>query len=142
MDCTVNQDKLIDFQFGNLDLDTRMQLEAHLMGCPACLEEFFLLKRDVESAQAEPLRPSSQVKARIHREFIAFAYGRVRQHPRTFIIGGLMAAAALLMVLFSGQFHKLNDKPNVHKAPQTETVRSLDESVDSGGSNPGHINII
>lgn len=142
MDCKINQENLIDFQFGSLDLDARAQVEAHLMGCTACLEEYFLLKRDVESAHTVALRPSSQVKAKIHREFIAFAYGRVREHPRRFIIGGLVAAAALIMVLFSGQFYKLNEKPRGDTVPQAELIHSLDEAVDSGGSNPGHINII
>lgn len=142
MDCKINQENMIDFQFGNLDLDTRTQIESHMMGCSACLQEFFLLKRDVESAHAEILRPSSQVKAKIHREFIAFAYGRIREHPRKLIIGGLVAAAALLLVMFSNQKQKLNDKPNGDTIPQVEMVHSLDETVDSGGSNPGHINII
>jgi len=142
MDCKIDQENLIDFQFGNLDLDARAQVEAHLMGCTACLEEFFLLKRDVESAHALAQRPSSQVKAKIHQEFITFAYGSVREHPRRFIIGGLVAAAALIMVLFSGQFYKLNEKPRGDTVPQVELIHSLDEAVDSGGSNPGHINII
>jgi anti-sigma factor RsiW len=142
MDCKINQESLIDFQFGNIDLETRAQVEAHLLGCSACLEEFFLLKRDVESAHVVALKPSSQVKAKIHREFLAYAYGQVRMHPRRYIVGGLVAAAALVVVMLSGQYHKLNDKPNRDNAPQVEMIRSLDEAVDSGGENPGHINII
>ncbi|WP_141735197.1 anti-sigma factor family protein [Oligoflexus tunisiensis] len=142
MDCKINQEHLIDFQFGNIDLDTRAQVEAHLLDCSACLEEFLLLKRDVESAQVVALRPSAEVKAKIHREFLAFTYGQVREHPRRFIIGGLMAAAALLLILISGQVQKLNDKPADRPAPQMEMTNGLDEAVDSGGENPGHINII
>ncbi len=142
MDCKINQESLIDFQFGNSDLETRAQVEAHLLGCSACLEEFFLLKRDVESAHVVALKPSNQVKARIHREFLAYAYGQVREHPRRFIIGGFVAAAAMLIVIFSGQYKKLDDKPSHENVPHTEMVRSLDEAVDSGGENPGHINII
>lgn len=142
MDCKVNQESLIDFQFGNIDLETRAQVEAHLLGCSACLEEFFLFKRDVESAHVVALKPSKQVKARIHREFLAYAYGHVREHPRRFILGGLVAAAAMLIVMFSGQYDKLKTKPSVEKTPDVEMVRSLNEAVDSGGENPGHINII
>jgi anti-sigma factor RsiW len=142
MDCKINQEALIDFQFGSIGLDERTQVEAHLMGCSACLEEYFLLKRDVQSAHAVPLRPSSHVKAKIHRDFVAFAYGHVREHPRRFLIGGLVTAAALLLALFSGQYHKVNEKSVGDKGPQLEQVRSLDETVDSGGSNPGHINIL
>ncbi len=142
MDCKISQESLIDFQFGNIDLETRAQVEAHLLGCSACLEEFFLLKRDVESAHVVALKPSNQVKTRIHREFLAYAYGQVREHPRRFIIGGFVAAAAMLIVIFSGQYKKLDDKPSHEYVPHTEMVRSLDEAVDSGGENPGHINII
>ena len=142
MDCKVNQESLIDFQFGNLDRENRAEVEAHLLGCSSCLEEFFLLKRDVESAHDVVLKPSVQVKARIHREFLAYAYGHVQKHPRSYIVGGLVAAAAMLVVVFSGQFGKLMDKPSHEKAPETEMVRSLNEAVDSGGENPGHINII
>ncbi len=142
MDCKINQESLIDFQFGNSDLETRAQVEAHLLGCSACLEEFFLLKRDVESAHVVALKPSNQVKARIHREFLAYAYGQVREHPRRFIIGGFVAAAAMLIVIFSGQYQKLDDKPSHENVPHAEMVRSLNEAVDSGGENPGHINII
>jgi hypothetical protein len=142
MDCKVNQESLIDFQFGKIDLETRAQVEAHLLGCTSCLEEFFLLKRDVESAHVIALEPSKETKARIHREFLAQAYGQLRSHPRTFIMGALVAAAAMLLVIFSGQFEKMQEKPKTHHVPQTETVRSLDEAVDSGGENPGHINII
>lgn len=142
MDCKINQESLIDFQFGNIDLETRAQVEAHLLGCSSCLEEFFLLKRDVESAHVVALKPSSQVKAQIHREFLAYAYGQVREHPRRFVLGGLVAAAAMLVVIFSGQYGKLKDKPSHEHAPEVEMVRSLDEAVDSAGENPGHINII
>ncbi|HET9240420.1 MAG TPA: zf-HC2 domain-containing protein [Oligoflexus sp.] len=142
MDCKVNQESLIDFQFGNMDRQARSEVEAHLLGCSSCLEEFFLLKRDVESAHDVILKPSSQVKERIHRDFLAFAYGTVQKHPRSFIVGGLVAAAAMLIVMFSGQFSKLMHKPVHEQAPETEMVRSLNEAVDSGGENPGHINII
>jgi anti-sigma factor RsiW len=142
MDCKINQEQLIDFQFGNIDLDTRAQVEAHLLGCSACLEEFLLLKRDVESAHVVALRPSAQVKAKIHREFLAYTYGQVREHPRRFIIGGLVAAAALVMILISGQVTRLNEQPAEQHNPQFEMTNSLNEAVDSGGTNPGHINII
>jgi anti-sigma factor RsiW len=140
MDCKINQESLIDFQFGNLDRQARAEVEAHLLGCSFCLEEFFLLKRDVESAHDVVLKPSQEVKARVHREFLA--YGTVRKHPRSFIVGGLVAAAAMLIVMFSGQIEKLMHKPVHEKAPETEMIRSLNEAVDSGGENPGHINII
>jgi anti-sigma factor RsiW len=142
MDCKVNQESLIDFQFGKIDLETRAQVEAHLLGCSACLEELFLLKRDVESAHDMILQPSKETKAKIHREFLAYAYGQLQAHPRTWIVGGLVAAAAMLLVIFSGQFGKLQEKPKNNHAPQLEMIRSLDEAVDSGGENPGHINII
>jgi hypothetical protein len=144
MNCEISQEILIDFQYGLLlDMETRDQVEAHLAECPGCLQEFFLLKRDVESAQATPLTPSNQVKARIHREFIAWSYGRMQKHPRKFLIGGLVAVAALLLVIFSGQnHHASSDKPRTDDAPKAEMVRSLDETVDSAGMNPGHINIM
>jgi hypothetical protein len=142
MDCKVNQEHLIDFQFGNLDLQARAEVEAHLLGCSSCLEEFFLLKRDVESAHDVIMKPSHHVKSRIHREFLTYAYGTVRKHPRSFIVGGLVAAAAMLVVMLSGPFEKLMHKPVHEKNPETEMVRSLNEAVDSGGENPGHINII
>jgi hypothetical protein len=151
MDCKMNQETLIDFHFGNLDIDTRSAMEGHLLGCAECLQEYFLLKRDVESAHAVALRPAGHMKQEITREFSAYSNAKIQEqqqqrwlqaHPKKLIFGGLVAAAALILILFTGQNNKLTESSKVESAPKTEMIRSLDETVDSGGSNPGHINII
>lgn len=141
MDCKMSQENLIDFQFGSLGIDHRTHIEAHLMACPACLQEFFLLKRDVESGHAVAVRPAAEVRAKILREYVRYSYGQVREHPKRYIVGGFVAAAAAVLLLVYSK-HDPEPKKTREPAAQVETVRSLDETVDSGGSNPGHINII
>lgn len=65
MTCEALTPALFDYHFGASPPAEREQVEAHLRACPACLDAFFALKRDVELAPEEA--PSPAARARIRR---------------------------------------------------------------------------
>lgn len=54
MDCNVSQRELVPFHFGTLEPAARAALEAHLLGCAACLKDYLTLKRDIETGATAP----------------------------------------------------------------------------------------
>lgn len=154
MDCKINQDQIIDFHFGKISMVDRQQVEQHLRSCPECLEEFFLFKRDAELAHEVILQPSKAVRSDIHREFSIYSQGMLSQqaqfwfkaHPKKIIFAGLAAAAAVAFLMLAHPSQWLHPKPSNQSSTgengPSELVRSLDETVDSAGSSPGHINIL
>jgi|GEM_PF-1432834 len=66
MSCEHIRPELTGFQFATLDPDARRAVEAHLLGCRACLEEFLEVKRAVEATDDGPL-PSPASRARLRR---------------------------------------------------------------------------
>lgn len=68
--------QLLAFHFGDLDLDERASVEAHLRECPTCVAAFLEVKRQVELAEDAPV-PSQLVRARLRRD-IAREFGPLR----------------------------------------------------------------
>lgn len=66
MDCELIQIDLVPYHFGAIAEEARARVEAHLLGCPACLRDFIALKRSIEAAPAEA-RPTAMAKARLRK---------------------------------------------------------------------------
>ncbi len=66
MTCERVRPELTGFHFGAVEGDDRREVEAHLVACRACLEEYFELKRAVEGADLED-GPSPASRARLRR---------------------------------------------------------------------------
>lgn len=147
MDCKISGEQIIDFHFGNLSEAKRSSVELHLAQCPDCLTEFFALKRDLEVPTAT--LPSAGTVHRIKSEFESFCLGIwseesrlwVHTHRRKILLGGLLAAVATLLLVFSSQNHLLKQRETRLESDK-ESVQSLDETIDSGRSSPIHINTI
>ena len=66
MNCERARPELVGFHFGAVEGETREALEAHLVGCRACLTEYLTIKRTVEAPEALPA-PSELSRARLRR---------------------------------------------------------------------------
>lgn len=66
LDCPEATEHLVAHALGALDDAERGEVEAHLLGCRACLEEYFALKRAMDRAEDVPA-PSPAAKARLRR---------------------------------------------------------------------------
>jgi anti-sigma factor RsiW len=63
MTCESIRSELVGFQFGVISDGARAAVEAHLVGCSACVSEFLALKRSIELAENESERPSEKSKS-------------------------------------------------------------------------------
>ena len=69
MDCAGVASHLVAYHFATVSDEERDAIDAHLLGCRACLEAYFALKR---AAAKRPLeKPSASVKARLRAEVAA-----------------------------------------------------------------------
>ncbi len=99
MSCDALETELTGFHFGTLDPDTRLRVEEHLLGCPACLRAFLDLKRAIEETDDLP-GPSPASRARL-RQAVSDAVRGARPGPvwawweRPLAVGFAMAAVAL-----------------------------------------------
>ena len=101
MTCDELRPELIPYHFGEVPAETRLRLEAHLPGCPACVTELLSLKRAIETAgDADAPRPSDLARARL-RAAVASAIGTRprRRWERPFAFA--FAASAVLAALFA-----------------------------------------
>ncbi len=140
----------MDFHFGKIDPTDRQLVEQHLLSCSSCLKEYFELKRDLE-VNGEADRPSDIVRHRIRRDFASYVENLVSEETRAWVaarrlkltFGALAVAAAIFLLLFSGDVFRsqvnLKDSTMIE---ESQELKSLDEAVDSGRLNPGHINMI
>lgn len=64
MTCETIELELVDFQLAAVDEASRARIEAHLLGCNACLKSYLALKRNLETAENEPA-PSPASRARL-----------------------------------------------------------------------------
>ena len=103
MTCDQVRSELVAYQFGVITDESRDRLEQHLASCPHCLGEFFVLKREVETAPSGP-RPSAAARARLRaavaREVLEEAPVRPwRWWERPLAFG--LASAAVIAAVFS-----------------------------------------
>jgi hypothetical protein len=95
MDCAGVAGHLVGylFQVATVSDEERDAIDAHLLGCKACLESYFALKRAAEKGPLE--RPSSKVKHRLRAEVAAAFPPKARLLARRIpLYQGLFAAAA------------------------------------------------
>jgi hypothetical protein len=150
MDCKISEreEQIIDFHFGNLSGAERDSVEQHLSQCSTCLATYFSLKREMEVDAKLVTPPSESVRNRIMAEFEAYSYsiwssegGKwIHAHRRTLLVGGILAAAATLLLIFSSQNQFI--KSSVNKVVPSERFEHLDEAIDSARQSPVHINTI
>jgi anti-sigma factor RsiW len=105
MSCDQIQAELVAYHFGVVSDETRALLEAHLVGCPACLKAFLALKREIETAASGP-RPSELARRRL-RSAVARELGLSEKRRRWSwwerpLAFGFAAAAVLLAMLAVG----------------------------------------
>jgi anti-sigma factor RsiW len=103
MNCDQVRPELVDYQFGVITEASRDDLEQHLASCSSCLREFFVLKREIETAPSGP-RPSAAARARLRsavaREVLGEAVVRPwRWWERPLALS--LASAAVVAAVFS-----------------------------------------
>jgi len=104
MDC--GRIDLVGYHFGTLDDDEREGVERHLVGCPACVEAYLVLKRRADATA--DIRPGGELRARLRRD-VARAFPSRRKAPVLAFLarpiplyqGALAAAVALVAVLLA-----------------------------------------
>lgn len=69
MDCAGVASQLVAYHFATVTDEERDAIDAHLLGCRACLEAYFALKRAAARGPFE--RPSPNVKRRLRAEVAA-----------------------------------------------------------------------
>ncbi len=101
MKCEAIRPGLLDYYFGEVQPDTRREIEGHLPACPNCLCNFLSLKREVETADLA-VSPSAQARGRLRHEVARRVAPRSRsrqwswwERPAAF---GLAAAAVACAV--------------------------------------------
>ena len=141
MACGIIQDQIMDFHFGILSSDFRDDMERHLMGCPACLESFFSVKRDVELGRLTSDEPSKAIKLRLFDEFPRVNIRKINREKswqRPVLVAGLAAAAIIIIVIsIEAPFSPLN-----REDPIDQSLKGIEETIDSGRSSPSHLNIL
>jgi hypothetical protein len=88
---------LVSFHFGELPPPTRFQIESHLLGCRVCLQDYLLLKRNVETAELEEA-PSLKARAKLRLAVADMVQKRAWQwweRPTAFLVAGAATILAL-----------------------------------------------
>jgi hypothetical protein len=99
MDCTGVASHLVAYHFATVSDEERDAIDAHLLGCTACLASYFALKRAADKSPLE--RPAASVKARLRADVAAsFSTARSKRPARVTLLArriplyqGLAAAA-------------------------------------------------
>ena len=120
MDCELIQIDLVPYHFGAIAEEARARVEAHLLGCPACLTDFLALKRSIEAPEA---RPTAMAKARL-RKAVMREIGREEpglswywwERPLAVAFAG--AAMLTAIVLVHGVESAPGEAPHSLEAPQ------------------------
>jgi anti-sigma factor RsiW len=109
MNCDQVRSELVAYQFGVITDASRDRVEQHLASCPHCLQEFFTLKREVETGPSGP-RPSaaarSRLRAAVAREVLGEAAVRPWRWWERPLAFGLASAAVVAAVLSVRMLHE------------------------------------
>jgi anti-sigma factor RsiW len=129
MDCTAVASRLVPYHFATLSDEDRAAVDAHLLGCRACLRSYLALKHATERGVE---RPSDAVRARLRAEVArTFAPRRSRRlfARRIPLYQGVALAAVAAVIAFVAagrpRFTRV-DEP----IPQVDTSRPHAESVE------------
>ncbi|UFT98695.1 anti-sigma factor [Radiobacillus kanasensis] len=96
----LTEEKIIDYQLGNLDMEETAQIKEHLDTCPTCqshLENWKDLLLDVQHVENEP---SPQMYQRLQQS-IANTKGSMKQKKKYWVFPGFATAVCLIMILFT-----------------------------------------
>src|SRR3954468_20424917 len=98
MDCGLIRPELVMFHFGDVDADTRDDIEEHLAGCAPCVRAFLALKREIETAPEHGEVPRAAARDRLRRAVSAELATRRPVHRVAWGTAFAAAAATLLLV--------------------------------------------
>ena len=136
MDCAGVASHLVGYHFATLEEAERDAIDAHLLGCKACLGTYLALKRAADRSPLE--RPSDAVKQRLRADVLA-AFPQKEARParvallarRIPLYQGLFAAAiaaaialAIPTLLREGRRGQIPEG-----APQIDSARQSAESL-------------
>lgn len=105
MSCERIRPELVAFHFGTVSDEARLETQAHLASCAACLQEFFAIKAEIETAACVG-RPSPAARARLRQAVLREVTGEVPPRAwawweRPFAFG--FASAAVVAAMFAVQ---------------------------------------
>lgn len=141
MDCSGVGSQLVAYHFAALSDEARDAVDAHLIGCTACLKAYLALKHAAERGPLE--RPSDEARARLRADVARrFAAKPTPAPARTGVVRALfverriplyqglvaaaLAAAVTLLVLGRAE----RTPPHVREGvPQVDTSRPHAESL-------------
>ena len=69
LSCREIEPELVGYHFGEVERESRSDIEAHLLECRACLRDFLALKREIETAETD-VAPSRAARLAL-REAVA-----------------------------------------------------------------------
>jgi anti-sigma factor RsiW len=105
MSCKRIRPELVAFHFGTVSDPMRSEVETHLADCTPCLQEFFAIKAEIETA-ASVERPSTSARDRLRQAVLREVVGEVPVRPwawweRPLAFG--FASAAVVAAVFAVQ---------------------------------------
>ncbi|HVX48881.1 MAG TPA: zf-HC2 domain-containing protein [Chitinophagaceae bacterium] len=134
MNCDDIQLLLIDYMDDTLDNSTRIQVQQHLAGCPACsaaLEELAAIQDSIDTVEMEQPSPAlrQNFKEMLHNEAGSLVIQAVPKAPAgkkviSFTVSHLLWRAAAVIVIFgTGLFAGSRLQTNNGQQPQVATLQ-------------------
>lgn len=80
MSCETVRGALVEFHFGVVSDATRQQVQAHLLTCRPCLDAYFEVKTEVETAGSVE-RPSDVARVRLRKAVVRELKGEPETRP-------------------------------------------------------------
>jgi len=138
MDCTLIQAELVGYHLAGVGAETRDAIDAHLLGCTACLRAYLRLKSSLDRPDQERARPSAAARARlradVERRFRPTLRARAaRWLARPVPLYQGLALAAVLVVVDAAvlpRVRALFDRSSATSAPRIDSARPQPESLD------------
>ncbi|MFO0742600.1 MAG: zf-HC2 domain-containing protein [Labilithrix sp.] len=136
MDCTAVAENLVAFHVGAIEDADREAIEAHLVGCRACLETYMAIKRAADRAVIE--RPRPEVRDRLRMEVRAAFPPRSERKPARVAFfrrriplyqSVALAAVAAAITLAAPSVMRRVQRSNAPPAPMVDTSRTHAESL-------------
>ena len=134
MDCTAVAEDLVAYPLGAIEDANRAAIEAHLVGCRACLETYMAIKRAADRAMIE--RPRAEVHERLRTE-VAKAFPAKKKPPLAFLrrriplYQGVALAAMAAAITLAGPsvVERMQRGSASDRAPMVDTSRTRAESL-------------
>lgn len=134
MDCTDVAHNLVAYHVAAIEDADREAIEAHLVGCRACLETYLAIKRAADRA-ATP-RPRPEVRARLRAEVAKAFPPKPKPARLTFLRrriplyqGVALAAMAAAVTLAAPSVVRRVQRSSAAPAPMVDTSRTHAESL-------------